>query len=55
MGYESVKALIDIKSSKNVPYYINTELKVLTKETIEEFKKKSNEKEKLLKWESFYE
>lgn len=55
MGYESVKALIDIKSSKNVPYYINTELKVLTKETIEEFKKKSNEKEKLLKWESLYE
>ncbi|MCX7694274.1 MAG: substrate-binding domain-containing protein [Caloramator sp.] len=55
MGYESVKTLIDIKSSKNVPYYINTELKVLTKDTIEEFKQMNKEKEKLLKWESLYE
>ncbi|MCX7951968.1 MAG: substrate-binding domain-containing protein [Clostridiales bacterium] len=55
MGYESVKTLIDIKASKDIPYFVNTELKVLTKETIKELNKTNHESEKLLKWESLYE
>jgi ribose transport system substrate-binding protein len=39
MGYESVKALIDIKDDKSIPSFINTQVKVITKRDIEKNKK----------------
>jgi ribose transport system substrate-binding protein len=39
MGYESLKALVDIKSGKSVPTFIDTELKVITNKNLESFKK----------------
>lgn len=45
MGYNSIKALIDIKCSKNVPTFINTDVNVITKDTVESFKKEKTIKE----------
>ncbi|MFZ5351425.1 MAG: substrate-binding domain-containing protein [Bacillota bacterium] len=35
MGYESVKAMVDIKDGKSIPTFIDTKVKVITKESIE--------------------
>lgn len=46
MGYESLKAMIDIKEKNNVSTFIDTGVKVITKENVEEYEKKSaNSKE----------
>jgi ribose transport system substrate-binding protein len=37
MGYESLKALVDIKSGKSVPTFIDTEVKVITKKNLDTF------------------
>jgi ribose transport system substrate-binding protein len=34
MGYESVKALVDVKDSKSSPSFIDTEVKVITKKVV---------------------
>ena len=34
MGYESVKALLDVKEGKSIPTFIDTEVQVLTKKSI---------------------
>jgi ribose transport system substrate-binding protein len=39
MGYESIKALIDIKDGKSIPSFINTQVKVITKRDIDKNKK----------------
>lgn len=41
MGYESLKALIDIKEENNVSTFIDTGVKVITKENIDEYEQKS--------------
>lgn len=41
MGFESLKALIDIKEKNNVSTFIDTGVKVITKENIDEYEKKS--------------
>ncbi|MDK2918731.1 MAG: hypothetical protein PWQ37_1464 [Candidatus Petromonas sp.] len=41
MGYESVKALIDIKENNNVSTFIDTGVKVITKENVLKYQKKA--------------
>lgn len=41
MGYESIKALIDIKEKNNVSTFIDTGVKVITKDNVDEYVKKS--------------
>jgi ribose transport system substrate-binding protein len=41
MGYESLKALIDIKEKNNVSTFIDTGVKVITKSNLDEYEKKS--------------
>ncbi len=43
MGYESLEALIDIKEEHNVSTFIDTGVKVITKENIDEYEQKSAE------------
>lgn len=38
MGYESVKALVDVKDGNSVPTFIDTEVKVITKKTLNSLK-----------------
>lgn len=38
MGYESVKALVDVKDGNSVPTFIDTEVKVLTKKNLSSLK-----------------
>ncbi len=45
MGYESVKALIDIKKNNNVSTFIDTGVKVITKENLHLFEKSSDSEE----------
>lgn len=40
MGYESLKALVDIKAGKSVPTFIDTEVKVITKKNLDTFRVK---------------
>ena len=42
MGYESINALIDIKEKNNVSTFIDTGVKVITKENVDEYMKKSD-------------
>lgn len=42
MGYESLKALIDIKEQNNVSTFIDTGVKVITKANVDEYVKKSS-------------
>lgn len=42
MGYESVKALIDIKEKNNVSTFIDTGVKVIKKENLDEYGKRIN-------------
>jgi ribose transport system substrate-binding protein len=39
MGYESVKALVDVKDGKSIPSFIDTQVKVITKKTLNNNKK----------------
>ena len=41
MGYESLKALIDIKEKNNVSTFIDTGVKIITKGNVDEYEKKS--------------
>ncbi|HWQ29606.1 MAG TPA: sugar-binding protein [Negativicutes bacterium] len=41
MGYESINALIDIKEQNNVSTFIDTGVKVITKDNVEEYMQKS--------------
>ncbi|MGE5632939.1 MAG: substrate-binding domain-containing protein [Caulobacteraceae bacterium] len=45
MGYESLKALIDIKEKNNASTFIDTGVKVITKENVDEYEQKSGMKE----------
>lgn len=38
MGYKSIKAMVDIKEGKNVPGFIDTEVKVIKKDNLESMK-----------------
>ncbi|EYE88704.1 sugar ABC transporter substrate-binding protein [Fervidicella metallireducens AeB] len=40
MGYESLKTMIDVKCGKNVPTFIDTEVRVITKDDLLKSKKK---------------
>ncbi len=40
MGYESLKALVDIKAGKSVPTFIDTEVKIITKKNLDTFRVK---------------
>jgi len=42
MGYESVKALIDIKEKNNVSTFIDTGVKVIKKDNLDEYERKIN-------------
>lgn len=42
MGYESLKALIDIKSGNSVPTFIDTEVEVITKKNLNSFDKQNS-------------
>lgn len=55
MGYESVKALVDIKQGNNIPTFINAELRVITKEEIFNLRRKESLRNKYRKWEKLYE
>ena len=55
MGYDSVKALIDIKQGKNIPTFINTDVKAITKDGLEEFKNIEKKRNNYFKWENMYE
>ena len=41
MGYESLNAMIDIKEKNNVSTFIDTGVKVITKDNVDEYEKKS--------------
>ena len=41
MGYESIKALIDIKKNHNISTFIDTGVKVITKSNIDDFEEKA--------------
>lgn len=45
IGYESVKALMDIKEKNNVSTFIDTGVKAITKDNLAEYEKKANEYE----------
>ncbi|MCX7903541.1 MAG: substrate-binding domain-containing protein [Caloramator sp.] len=55
MGYESVKALVDVKQGNNIPTFIEAEIKVITKDELNNFRKRENIKNKYRKWENLYE
>jgi cellulose biosynthesis protein BcsQ len=39
MGYESIKALVDVKNGDSIPTFIDTEVKVITKRTLSSIQK----------------
>lgn len=39
MGYESVKALVDVKDKKSIPSFIDTQVKVITKKNLSSYRK----------------
>jgi ribose transport system substrate-binding protein len=41
MGYESVKALIDVKDKKSITTFINTQVKVITKENLNSYQRQN--------------
>ncbi|WP_139904932.1 substrate-binding domain-containing protein [Clostridium thermarum] len=44
MGYESLKTMVDIKNGKSVPTFIDTEVKVISKENLDKFIRIDEEK-----------
>jgi len=55
MGYESIKALVEIKEGKNIPTFIDSEIRVITKDELFNLRKKEMLRNKYRKWESLYE
>lgn len=52
MGYDSVKTLYNIKNGNSVPTFIDTEVKVITKDGLEEFKSIEEMRKNILKREN---
>ncbi|KRQ86368.1 D-allose-binding periplasmic protein precursor [Caloramator mitchellensis] len=55
MGYDSVKTLYNIKRGNSVPTFIDTEIKVITKDGLDEFKSLEEMRKNILKREKSYE